>query len=276
MTRQRLFTPSPKGLPLKTPSGYQPEVLQSPSTDCYCDSALLGRKKLQEPGRDGHEARTDCSHRRNCRRGRRLDHAVWGVQNLPTANRRCEKAFRIANRRLSTPAIPLTRLPPHLGLLRVFPVVTFPPHLLYNSPRLNDLASRSNEYLTSKRFLLTTAARSVLPFRMKSAHHPVSLAVHGRLSPQFRSDSRCAFRIPNPSRGPSDAQIRLSHRRAPRGPSRIDLSPLSPHSYKLFVVAKKVNSFGIKQIQTLLQKHQGEGYPNTSAPSFPSLVICAT
>src|SRR6266849_4181155 len=41
------------------------------------------------------------------------------------------------------------------GRLRVFPMVTFPPHLRYNSPRLNDLAIRSNEYLTSKTFLLT-------------------------------------------------------------------------------------------------------------------------
>jgi len=51
---------------------------------------------------------------------------------------------------------PLTRLPRTSVLLRVFPMVTFPPHLLHNSPRLNDLAIRSNEYLTSKRFLLTT------------------------------------------------------------------------------------------------------------------------
>ena len=51
---------------------------------------------------------------------------------------------------------PLTRLPRTSVLLRVFPMVTFPPHLLHNSPRLNDLAIRSNEYLASKRFLLTT------------------------------------------------------------------------------------------------------------------------
>ena len=36
-------------------------------------------------------------------------------------------------------------------------MVTFSPHLRYNSPRLYDLAIRSNEYLISKRFLLTTA-----------------------------------------------------------------------------------------------------------------------
>jgi hypothetical protein len=46
-------------------------------------------------------------------------------------------------------------------------MVTFLPHLRYNSPRLNDLAIRSNEYLTSKRFLLTTA-RSVVCFLVLS------------------------------------------------------------------------------------------------------------
>src|SRR5216684_295681 len=51
----------------------------------------------------------------------------------------------------------LTRLPRTSVLLRVFPIVTFLPHLLCNSPRLNDLASRSKGYLISKRFLLTTA-----------------------------------------------------------------------------------------------------------------------
>jgi hypothetical protein len=39
---------------------------------------------------------------------------------------------------------------------------------------------------------------------MKSAHQPVSLAAHGRLSPQFRSYSRCAFRIPNAFAGSPD------------------------------------------------------------------------
>src|SRR5260370_36558545 len=43
-------------------------------------------------------------------------------------------------------------------------MVTFPPHLLYNSPPLNDLAIRSNEYLISKRFLLTTfRLRATIP-----------------------------------------------------------------------------------------------------------------
>jgi hypothetical protein len=48
-------------------------------------------------------------------------------------------------------------LAPHLGLAPRLAIVTFSPHLRYNSPRLKDLAIRSNEYLTSKRFLLTTA-----------------------------------------------------------------------------------------------------------------------
>src|SRR5260370_27946944 len=34
-------------------------------------------------------------------------------------------------------------------------MVTFSPQPRYNPPHLNDLASRSNEYLTSKRFFLT-------------------------------------------------------------------------------------------------------------------------
>ena len=50
----------------------------------------------------------------------------------------------------------MTRLARTSVLLRVFPIVTFSPHLRYNSPRLNDLGICSNEYLTSKRFLLTT------------------------------------------------------------------------------------------------------------------------
>src|SRR5712692_137970 len=44
----------------------------------------------------------------------------------------------------------------------------------------------------------------------------------------------------------------------------------------LFVVAKKINSFAIKQIQTLLQKHPGWGYLSTSTPPFDSAVVCAT
>src|ERR1700682_1175497 len=47
----------------------------------------------------------------------------------------------------------------------------------------------------------------MLPFRMKSAHQPVSLAVHGRLSPQFPSDSRPSdFRKP-PDRSLSVASV---------------------------------------------------------------------
>ena len=52
----------------------------------------------------------------------------------------------------------------HLGFAPGFRIVTFPPHLLCNSPRLNDLASRSYEYLISKRFLVTTAPiRATIP-----------------------------------------------------------------------------------------------------------------
>src|SRR5712664_894 len=41
-------------------------------------------------------------------------------------------------------------------------------------------------------------------------------------------------------------------------------TPLFPYSCSLFVVAKKVNSFGIKQIQTLFPKHPGWGIPTVS------------
>src|SRR5216684_1330643 len=43
-------------------------------------------------------------------------------------------------------------------------------------------------------------------------------------------------------------------------PSSTKLTPLLRYSCKLFVAPKKVNSFGIKQIQTLLQHTRGMGY----------------
>src|ERR1700686_652636 len=41
------------------------------------------------------------------------------------------------------------------------------------------------------------------------------------------------------------------------------------HCYKLFVVAKKLNSFAIKQIQTLSRKHPGWGVPAQASASAP-------
>ncbi len=56
----------------------------------------------------------------------------------------------------TTRVTPLTRSARTWVWLRVSRFVSFSPHLLCNSPRLNDLAIRSNEYLASKIFLLTT------------------------------------------------------------------------------------------------------------------------
>src|ERR1700687_3100304 len=47
-------------------------------------------------------------------------------------------------------------------------MVTFAPHLHHNAPRLYDLAIRSNGYLTSKRFLLTTAPICAMIARVAS------------------------------------------------------------------------------------------------------------
>ena len=52
------------------------------------------------------------------------------------------------------------------------------------------------------------------------------------------------------------------------------LTPLLRYSCRLFVVLKKVNPFGIKQIRTLLAKYRGWGYPRTprfqNQPPAPS------
>jgi hypothetical protein len=44
---------------------------------------------------------------------------------------------------------------------------------------------------------------------------------------------------------------------------RSAVTPLLRYSCKLFVAPQKVNSFGIKQIQTLSAKHPGVGVPHT-------------
>jgi hypothetical protein len=80
--------------------------------------------------------------------------AGFAVAGLEAPSQRLR---RQAPRPGTTRLTPRTRLPRTSVLLRVFPLVTFSPHLRYNSPRLNNLAIRSNEYLRSKRFLLTTA-----------------------------------------------------------------------------------------------------------------------
>jgi len=44
-------------------------------------------------------------------------------------------------------------------------------------------------------------------------------------------------------------------------PRIFESNPLHSHSSKLFVAPKKLNPFGIKQIQTLSPKHPGWGTP---------------
>src|SRR5713101_7874177 len=73
------------------------------------------------------------------------------------------------------------------------PNVTFSPHLLCNSPRLNDLATRSNEYLTSKRFFLTTVKfRATIPYEVgaPASFHPPghSLSSRKQSTPFFSSN----------------------------------------------------------------------------------------
>src|SRR5882762_2656502 len=54
----------------------------------------------------------------------------------------------------------------------------------------------------------------------------------------------------------------LAKRITSRTIDQTELTPFPTHSSALFVVAKNVNSFGIKQIHTLAAKHRGMGTPN--------------
>jgi hypothetical protein len=78
---------------------------------------------------------------------------------------------------------------------------------------------------------------------VKIALKPVPFPYRGHLpSKSFLSGAfKYAFRISN----------------AATEPSRTDLSPLSPHCYKLFVVAKAVNSLVFNQFHTLVANHPG-------------------
>jgi hypothetical protein len=69
-------------------------------------------------------------------------------------------------------------------------MVTFPPHLLCNSPRLNDLAIRSNEYLASKIFLLTTFRfRATIPMESAPQQRSVAQPSSSTRSPRFFPNS---------------------------------------------------------------------------------------
>ena len=106
---------------------------------------------------------------------------------------------------------------------------------------------------------------------MKSAHQPVSLAVRGRLSPQFRSDSRCAFRIPNAFTGPPN------FRKSPDRPLSVaSVSPvecLPATHYPLLTTHSPLTTFRINTCKSVSKqttlttfkintyKKQGEGVP---------------
>jgi hypothetical protein len=53
----------------------------------------------------------------------------------------------------------------------------------------------------------------------------------------------------------------------------IKLTPLLRHSCRLFVAPKKVNSFGIRQIETLFAKHPGCGVPSTGSSWASALLL---
>jgi hypothetical protein len=120
---------------------------------------------------------------------------------------------------------------------------------------------------------------------MKSAHQPVSLAVRARLSPQFRSDSRCAFRIPNAFTGPPN------FRKSPDRPlSAASVSPvecLPATHYPLLTTHSPLTTFRINTCKSVSKqttlttfrintyKKQGEG----GTPAFATqatLVVCTT
>src|SRR5216684_3239867 len=117
-----------------------------------------------------------CRIRRSCVCGFRITFAATNYASaLTSSNNSCHSPDSLA---------------PHLGLLRVFPMVTFLPHLLYNSPRLNDLAIRSNEYLTSKRLLLITFRfRATIPMESAPQQRTVAQPSSSTRSPRFFPNS---------------------------------------------------------------------------------------
>ena len=100
-----------------------------------------------------------------------------------------------------------------------------------NSPRLNDLASRSNVYLINNIFVLT-----IDPFRAIIPHE---------IGPQRTRRGIPISLLPLPT----DCSLLTF------GASYVFSTACS-----LFVVLKKANPFGIKQIQALLPKYPGWGY----------------
>src|SRR4029077_6445441 len=130
-------------------------------------------------------------------------------------------------------------------------MVTFSPQPRCNPPPLNDLASRSNEYLTSKRFFLTilsfpaiercenrAPARSVPRSPTLSYRTPLP-----RLLPDASHCPRLTFRPPEPT------YLLYHHTLTNSLPSRKQPTPLF-----------SINS------TLLLQKHRGGGIPASFKP----------
>ena len=96
--------------------------------------------------------------------------------------------------------------------------------------------------------------------------HPLFSYCYKLLFPQllcFDDHLRCPIVFLAPPRTPGSSGKSAANR---------TLTPVLTYCCGLFVVAKKVNSFAIKQIQTLFGKHRGWGclassYPRTFRPS---------
>jgi hypothetical protein len=119
----------------------------------------------------------------------------------------------------------------------------------------------------------------MLLFRMKSARQPVSLAVHGRLSPQFRSDFRPpAFRKP-PVRPLSVASLSpmeglsVTHR-----PQLTTHSPLTTFRINTCKSVSKQTTLTTFRMNTYEKRGGGVGVsplaPCLCAPACPDLVWC--
>ncbi len=137
-----------KAVPFEKRNPKECPAIQKPAAPA--GQTIVNHLERESPWPTGSCREFACRIRRFCVCGFRVTFAATNYANALTgSNSSCP----------SPDSLPRTSV-----LLRVFPVVTFPPHLRCNSPRLNDLAIRSNKYLISKRFLLTTTPiRATIP-----------------------------------------------------------------------------------------------------------------
>ena len=119
-----------------------------------------------------------------------------------------------------------------------------PPLCLRNSPRLNDLANRSNEYLTSNRFLLTTRrVPAIISHEIGTPAKPAPKSL----------PSRC-LRLPQRS-------SRHSHRSStfqPESVQRLSFQPLAA-SLRLFALFFRAPPCVFNNFQPLFAKCRGGG-----------------